>query len=408
MIDTLVVAAVAKLLLFFIEVGPKIFMTNSEYGKYSYFLIQTALLSNVISYGGQNLIIKNIKSNDSEYKKAIFEVNLISLIFSLVIFALAYLLDIDMLVVMSSITIALLINTVTYYRGVGKTKFWYLFKDISKSVVFICVFFAILLTLGDVSAFSASVSYIVAGLVSLMFLSKILIYIDSESFKDFSKNIIKNTLERIKVATPIIFMGFTYMLLSRIDSFFVKDFLGFEALGDYTTVSRIMYQILFFQQVFIAAKLHVFSKLFKEHNYNKAINKAKTLTNKVSLVTLLTGIVVIYVINLNVILDVLKLKDIFELSIVFFVTHLIYTKLCLNGYFLFFSNKQYYGYLNSIIIMLTSVILNVKLIPILGLPGAAIATGGSILLGNVLEFIQFKFLVYPNLKSKNVKSYSCN
>ncbi|MBE4250419.1 oligosaccharide flippase family protein [Vibrio parahaemolyticus] len=174
------------------------------------------------------------------------------------------------------------------------------------------------MTLGDVSAFSASVSYIIAGLVSLMFLSKILIYIDSESFKDFSKNIIKNTLERIKVATPIIFMGFTYMLLSRIDSFFVKDFLGFEALGDYTTVSRIMYQILFFQQVFIAAKLHVFSKLFKEHNYNKAINKAKTLTNKVSLVTLLTGIVVIYVINLNVILDVLKLKDIFELSIVFF------------------------------------------------------------------------------------------
>ncbi|MBE3707471.1 hypothetical protein HJ080_15395 [Vibrio parahaemolyticus] len=75
---------------------------------------------------------------------------------------------------------------------------------------------------------------------------------------------------------------------------------------------------------------------------------------------------------------------------------------------MFFSNKQYYGYLNSIIIMLTSVILNIKLIPILGLPGAAIATGGSILLGNVLEFIQFKFLVYPNLKSKNVKSYSCN
>ncbi|TOF71561.1 hypothetical protein, partial [Vibrio parahaemolyticus] len=73
MIETLMVAAVAKLLLFFIEVGPKIFMTNSEYGKYSYFLIQTALLSNVISYGGQNLIIKNIKSNDSEYKKAIFE-----------------------------------------------------------------------------------------------------------------------------------------------------------------------------------------------------------------------------------------------------------------------------------------------------------------------------------------------
>nr|MBF4360456.1 hypothetical protein [Vibrio anguillarum] len=65
-------------------------------------------------------------------------------------------------------------------------------------------------------------------------------------------------------SAPIVFTGLTYILVSRVDTFYIKDAFGYESLSDYNFVSRVMYQSLFFMQLFQARKLHKVAALFSK------------------------------------------------------------------------------------------------------------------------------------------------
>lgn len=386
------------MLIFVVEVGPKIILDSSEYGRFAYFFTQTLLLASIISFGGQNLLVKEVAGKNIENKAPFIEASVLSIFIFLILTIAFYLLSLSFKPLLAGFVFSQILNNSVYNRCSGQTIKWYFYKDILRAILFVLIFFLLFLYSDyEVSADNAISAYLLSITIVVALVSRHLLYpwvitIDS------LKIAFKKFLPRMKMSAPVIFTGFSYLLLARLDSFFIKEWLSFESLGDYSSVSRIMYQSLFIQQILMARELHKISSHFGDYSYLKGVNESKKLRRNIVVSTTLVSILLVFTINLEAVKALMSYDDIFWICVIFALSHITVSIFGLYGYLLLYVNKHYYEYFNCSVIIIVAIILYYLLIPRFGLIGAAGATSFSIVLGNILEWWQFRFLIMPRLK----------
>ncbi|PQJ83324.1 oligosaccharide flippase family protein [Aliivibrio sifiae] len=391
-----VVALISKLLLFCIEIVPKAFVDTNVYGYFALNLAQIMLLSSFISFGSVNYLLKDMATCNSKTKSLILSC-LISFIITSIILIGSFFVYVNKYVVFGSLLLSLIMILSTYYRFNSMTINWYILKDVVRSS-----FFIILLSMTFFIGYQIDLTILYFISLFLSFIILFFLVFKKMKFNKINLNSfkIKDITSRIVLSSPIVFTGISYLLVSRIDTFYVSKLLGIDVLADYSFVSRVMYQSLFFMQIIQAKHLHKIAKEFSQARNFEALKLSKKIRRESLILTAILSLIILLALNSSIVVNTFNIKvdNVFEISLIFLILHIGTAYFGLYGYMLLYIDKQVYSIFNSIIIICLSVLLLPFFISVFGSIGAAIATTISILIGNFLEKIQFTY--FFNIKKR--------
>jgi len=96
--------------------------------------------------------------------------------------------------------------------------------------------------------------------------------------------------------------------------------------------------------------------------------------------------------NLFNIMGIVYSREFFFVFVIFALTQIAYSAIGVYGYILLYIHKQKIEYINNIVILFIGIGLNYVFIPEYGVIGAALASAIAILIGNLLEFVEVRYL----------------
>lgn len=391
----ILVAIISKLSILFLEIVPKSFLTSSEYGYFSYYMSIIVLSGSILAFGAPNILIKTqvgkIKNNYDEFVLSFS----LSFCLAIILIPLFLFYEYPLIIALNAILFCFLNISSTFFRTQGRQLAWYTSKDISRSFLF-AIFTALIFIFKDkleivnVSAYYLMIGYSISLAISLLISSK---YLYSYSIKDALNVVtIANLFNRLKLSAPLIFTGISYIALSRLDIFFIKDSLGIEAVSDYSAVSRFMYQSLFFQQLILGFSLPKVSEMINSYAYKRVDKLCKKATLIIVASTILSCGIIILILSYEPINSFLKMgPEYLILCAIFALGHVAISAFSFYSYLLLYIGKQHVEYFNSLFMLATAILLYPLAINYLGTFGAALVTVSSVLLGNIFEFIQFRY-----------------
>ncbi|MBF4426260.1 hypothetical protein EA860_19695, partial [Vibrio anguillarum] len=296
-----ITALIAKFMMFAVEIFPKSFVSSASFGYFSYNVTLITLLASLISFGGVNYLLKDLPSARNEFSSFLTTIYISFIIFLILLITP----NLSYVVSFSAFGISLIMTTSVYFRFKSKTKSWYLFKDIFKSLFFVLL----IIFLGNESISGSELSqlYLYSILISLVLtLFTVMVNYTRQFTLYISLETIKN---RAIHSAPIVFTGLTYILVSRVDTFYIKDAFGYESLSDYNFVSRVMYQSLFFMQLFQARKLHKVAALFSKREDELAIKLASEIRRNSTLATIFLASMIALFINTDLVRSYFNISE---------------------------------------------------------------------------------------------------
>lgn len=214
---------------------------------------------------------------------------------------------------------------------------------------------------------------------------------------DFSFKLPKNTTLIFSYSTLIILGGSIAVLLLEIDRFMINQFIAIENVAYYTV------------SIFIATVIAVPARAMHQITYPmtaEILNKG----SKEELVVLYkkTSLTLFIVAGLIFLLIILNLSDLYELLppnyrggfiVVFFIgLAKVFDALLGNNNAILFNSEYYKSLLlMGVLLAVLTIVLNLWLIPILGIKGAAIASFAAIAIYNILKlvYVKIKFNLLP-------------
>ena len=238
-----------------------------------------------------------------------------------------------------------------------------------------------------------SLFYIVPA-ISLLFYLKYLNLLNLGSFSGISKRF-KVLMYRYSITNYINSLG--AILVNSLDILTIAQYIGLKATGVYTTIVFLTSAI----QVPYKAIIRVSSPLVAEYWKMKDMTAMGDLYKKVSSVSLVIGLGAFLLVWLNIDFLFSFLKSEFREGIwVFFflmMGRLLDMFFGLNGSIFATSKKYKYDLIFTVILILSVYALNLYLIPIYGITGAAISTGSALVFYNTgrLLFVYFAFNLNP-------------
>jgi len=391
----------AKLLKFSFEIGTNYFVDKETYGYFAILLSYILIYSRIVTLGIPNVLLREFpKKNNLDYHSSLLlNSTIVILAITIMTYSLIYLLDIKYLsyykeVPIIAISTALLAIYSTYLRSQGYIKLWIFMQDISWYVYyFIGLLFLYYMNqkILDISLILKTYSYsIVVSLVTVILLLR---------FKYHLKFIFKSSFKKIKYiythSFPVLFTGLTYLILARIDVIMLSDYVDIELVGEYNIIARITIQVLFFHQVITAYFYPRLAKKFASKENHETITTYITKYMFLSFLSVLfiSSILFVFIryFNLFDILKIINQDELFTVFVIFALTQIIYSGMSFYGYILLYIHKQKIEYLNNVIILVIGIILNVILIPIYGVVGAALASAIAIIMGSLLEMFEVKY-----------------
>jgi O-antigen/teichoic acid export membrane protein len=164
-----------------------------------------------------------------------------------------------------------------------------------------------------------------------------------------------------------------------------------QLVGEYNILVRIVVQVLFINQVIAAYYYPRLARMFATKIEFQKIAKYNTkfVLLSVTSVILLSFVVIITLLYFNV-SNIRVDKDMLSVAAIFIATNLVYSALSFYSYILVYIKKQKIEYFNNVVILFIGISLNLILIPMYGVVGAALASAIAIVLGNLLEMVQVK------------------
>ena len=199
------------------------------------------------------------------------------------------------------------------------------------------------------------------------------------------------------------YSAFNYMntlgrvLVNALDVIMIAQFIGLKATGVYTTVVFLTSAI----QVPYKSLIRVSSPLISEHWKNRNFSGMKLLYRQVSSVSLVIGLglfICVWV-NIDFLFSFLKPEFSDGIWVFFFLMmgRLLDMYFGLNGHIFTSSKKYRYDLIFTLSLIGVVYFLNLYLIPIYGIIGAAISTGVALILYNLgrLLFVYFAYSIHP-------------
>jgi O-antigen/teichoic acid export membrane protein len=207
-----------------------------------------------------------------------------------------------------------------------------------------------------------------------------------------------NLKKYFSFSSPLLFIGLLYFLISHIDILMIGYFLESSDVGIYSVAIRIAGMAVFILSATNTIFGPTISELTEKDQFNTLERLLKSITK------------IIFAFSLNFLFFVIiynqEILTIFgEEYIVGGVVLMILTfgqfinaAVGPTGTILIMSGKQNYEVFNSIAICTLNIILNILLIPRMGISGAAVATASSIVIINIFKvlevFVLYKFHPY--------------
>ncbi|SIR56341.1 oligosaccharide flippase family protein [Halanaerobium kushneri] len=350
-----------------------LYKTNNKPGKIKYLVIFSFLISAILS-----ILIGSIFYFYSDF------------------LALKLFNDIEMSGVLKITSV--LIFVFTYYRlsisvlkGIKRVDFFTIISSIVVPITFLLSL--LILRQADVyTVISARmISYVIGITMTIIFVLK-----KEKIMIGEIKKI--NLKEYFGFSSPLLFIGLLYFLISHIDILMIGHFLESADVGVYSVAVRIAGMAVFL----LSASNTIFGPTISELTEKKQFNTLERLLKSISKI--------IFAFSLNFLLFVIIYNQ--EILTVFGKEYLVGGVVLMiltfgqfinasvgpTGTILIMSGKQKFEVFNSIAICIMNTILNLILIPRLGILGAAIATTSSIIIINIFKvlevFILYKFHPY--------------
>jgi O-antigen/teichoic acid export membrane protein len=349
------------------------YKTNNEEGKVKYLVIFSFLISAILS-----ILIGSIFYFYSDF-------------LALMLFN-----DLEMSGVLKITSV--LIFVFTYYRlsssilkGIKRVDFLTGISNIVVPVIFLLSL--LILRKADVyTVISARMgSYVIAITLIIIFIFK------KEKFMNAKIKKI-NIKEYFSFSSPLLFIGLLYFLISHIDILMIGYFLESSDVGVYSVAVRIAGMAVFL----LSAANTIFGPTISELTEKDQFKTLERLLKSISKI--------IFAFSLNFLLFVIIYNQ--EILTVFGEEYIVGDLVLIiltfgqfinasvgpTGTILIMSGKQKFEVFNSVAICILNIILNIILIPRLGISGAAIATASSIVIINIFKvlevYILYKFHPY--------------
>lgn len=234
------------------------------------------------------------------------------------------------------------------------------------------------------------------GFIISAFLSAVLgFYFLKKNFPDFLSKLkpVFEIRKLLRFSLPVYIAGFSWILLSRTDIFMLGYFMESANVGIYRAAVSLATLVNFALISFNMAFAPMISDLYSQKKLKELEVIFKTVTRWVFLLSLVVALLMaLFSKNLLTIFGS-GFSVGWLVLIVLAVSRLISVGVGSVGFMLQMSGHQDLILINNVSIVVLNVVLNIWLIPIYGILGAAIATGISLVLDNIVGLIEVRVLL---------------
>ena len=234
----------------------------------------------------------------------------------------------------------------------------------------------------------AALSVHIISLILGVFLALRFLYLAFPGIKN--KETITETKKLLSYSFPLFLGVVFYFLLTKVDTFMLAYFRSIEEVGIYNiTVNTVMLLFLIgisFRSIFTP----MISNLYNRKEMKQLEFFYKTLSRWIF--TLALPVFLLFIIFPKQIMTIFgaKFVDGWQALFLLAIALFVYTFSGLGGQMLKMSGKQNLTFYNTLIIFFLNLGLNLLLIPRYGMPGAAFATGTSLVILNIIALIQVR------------------
>ncbi len=198
----------------------------------------------------------------------------------------------------------------------------------------------------------------------------------------------------LRFSLPVLFVGFAYVLLGHTDRIMLGYFKASEDLGVYAAAATISHQAGLITYSFSYIFCPIISDLYNRHQSRDLERLYKTVTRWIVSVNMV--ILVLLILFAKPIMGLFgsEFTSGWLVLVVLASVHLLGYSAggALVGYVLRMSGKQDIELVNALVMLGTNIALNLWLIPIYGMLGAAIATGVSFAVINAARILEVYIL----------------
>jgi O-antigen/teichoic acid export membrane protein len=194
----------------------------------------------------------------------------------------------------------------------------------------------------------------------------------------------------LRFSLPVLFIGFSYVLLNQTDRLMLGYFKASKDLGIYSAAAIISQQAGLITYSFSCIFCPIISDLYNRNEFKQLEKLYKTVTRWI--VSLNLVLLILLIVFSKQIMGIFGSEFIsgWLVLVILSSVHLVgySTGGALAGYALQMSGKQDFEFINAVVMLVLNVTLNFWLIPIYGILGAAIATGISYAVINIARIVE--------------------
>jgi len=271
-------------------------------------------------------------------------------------------------------------------RAFKKMNYYVCFRDILKpllNIIIVLIAFLLGYRLGG-AAYSFLTAIILSAIISISALR----YIIPELISSIKP--VYEVRRLLRFSMPILLIGLSFMLLNQISRIIIGYFEFSDKAGIYNVAATITALIVIFLNCIDAIFAPLISDLYKKREIKRIDTLFKTSTRWVFSLSL--PITILYILFSKEIMSLFG-ADFVNGYIVLIILAAAYLFNAITGsvaFLLQMSGKQDIELFNSIGIVTLCIILNIFFVKSYGILGAAIATGASIALINLVRLIEVK------------------
>jgi O-antigen/teichoic acid export membrane protein len=194
----------------------------------------------------------------------------------------------------------------------------------------------------------------------------------------------------LRFSLPVLFIGFSYVLLNQTDRIMLGYFKASKDLGIYSAAAIISQQAGLVTYSFSCIFCPIISDLYNRKEFKQLEKLYKTVTRWI--VSLNLVLLILLIVFSKQIMGIFGSEFIsgWLVLVILSSVHLVgySTGGALAGYALQMSGKQDFEFINAVVMLVLNVMLNFWLIPIYGILGAAMATGASYAVINIARIVE--------------------
>jgi len=247
-----------------------------------------------------------------------------------------------------------------------------------------------------------------AFVIAILFTVLFLFWSIKKVFPEISfKNVIPKfeTKRLLTTSCSLMFVWIILFLLQWTDISMIGYFLSSNEVGIYQVAARVSLLMIMFLSAFGAIFAPVISALYHKGENQKLASTFKTVTRWGLSLTLLVFLVLIM--SSEEVLRVFGSGFVLGTSslVVLCLGKLVFVGVGVSGFILTMTGREKLESLNALGILILNVVLNMILIPVFGILGAAIATAISLILLNIIRVLEvYVFLKMHPFDIKFLKS----